>query len=159
MPDLDALEIVSGGQTGVDRGALDAALEARAPCGGWCPKGRRAEDGVIPARYPLTELAGGYAERTRRNVENSDGTAVLTDGEPAGGTRLTLTACSASGKPVCCIDRTTTPIEAAERLAQFVRVEGVRRLNVAGPRASEAPGIGEWARAVIAALLAKCARA
>jgi len=72
--------VVSGGQTGVDRGALDAALDLGFPCGGWCPEGRQAEEGVIPARYPLNELiGGGYEERTQKNVEDSDGTLVITD--------------------------------------------------------------------------------
>ena len=67
--------IISGGQTGVDRGALDAALKASISCGGWGPKGRKAEDGPIPERYPLQELPGAdYLHRTRRNVVDSDGT-------------------------------------------------------------------------------------
>jgi hypothetical protein len=71
-------KIISGGQTGVDRGALDAALEASFPCGGWCPKGRKAEDGPIPARYPLKEMDGpAYRLRTERNVRDSDGTLIL----------------------------------------------------------------------------------
>lgn len=75
------LRVISGGQTGVDRAALDVALELGLPCGGWCPAGRRAEDGPIPARYPLTETAGAdYVERTRRNVVEADATLVLCHG-------------------------------------------------------------------------------
>lgn len=71
-------KIISGGQTGADRGALDAALEARVPCGGWCPADRSAEDGSIPDRYPLTPLpVGGYRARTLKNVEDSDGTVIF----------------------------------------------------------------------------------
>jgi hypothetical protein len=67
-----SLIIISGGQTGVDRGALDAGLELGAPCGGWCPDGRKAEDGPIPDRYPLDELKGaGYPEPTRCNPSSS----------------------------------------------------------------------------------------
>src|SRR5210317_1948565 len=81
------LRIVSGGQTGVDRGALDAALTLGRVCGGWCPEGRLADDGPIPARYPLQELpGGGYRARTRRNVRDSDATLIVTFGAPTGGT-------------------------------------------------------------------------
>lgn len=80
------LKIISGGQTGVDRAALDVALELGLPCGGWCPRGRRAEDGVIAERYPLTETRSArYAVRTVRNVRAADGTLVLTRGQPSGG--------------------------------------------------------------------------
>src|SRR5437763_7505891 len=84
------LKIISGGQTGVDRGALDAALAFEVECGGWCPAGRLAEDGTIPKRYSVMELANaGYAERTARNVANSDGTLVISKGTPIGGARAT----------------------------------------------------------------------
>src|SRR5437870_6380616 len=84
-------KIISGGQTGVDRAALDVALELGLPCGGWCPKGRRAEDGPIPARYPLAETPwSGYPQRTLWNVRDSDGTLILVDGEPDRGTQLTI---------------------------------------------------------------------
>src|SRR5204862_1053873 len=83
--------VVSGGQTGVDRAALDVALGLGLPCGGWCPKGRRAEDGPLPERYPLRETPwSGYPQRTQWNVRDSDGTLVLLNGEPDRGTRLTI---------------------------------------------------------------------
>ena len=95
-------KIVSGGQTGVDRGALDAALAAEFPCGGWCPADRSAEDGPIPARYPLIPLArGGYRERTRQNVVEGDGTAILFHGVLGGGTLLTLNFYQREGKAAC----------------------------------------------------------
>jgi len=87
------LTIFSGGQAGVDRGALDAAIELGNPCGGWCPRGRAAEDGPIPSRYPLFEAKGGYELRTRRNVESSDGTLILHRGPFGAGTQLTLETC------------------------------------------------------------------
>ena len=83
-------KIISGGQTGVDRGALDAALAAGFSCGGWCPQGKRAEDGKIPDRYPLEETRSAhYLDRTHRNVEDSDGTLIIARVPLLGGTRAT----------------------------------------------------------------------
>ena len=132
-------KIVSGGQSGVDRAALDAAIAAGVPCRGWCPAGRRAEDGTIPARYPLRETAApDYATRTRRNVEDSDATLVVTDGPPAGGTALTIRLCAERGRPLLVVDAAATSVDdALPRLAEFVDGRRIRVLNVAGPRASE----------------------
>src|SRR5882672_11442740 len=92
--------IVSGGQTGVDRGALDAALAADFPCGGWVPGDRMAEDGVIADRYPLMPLPNGnYRQRTRLNVVDSSGTAILYEGSLSSGTRLTRDLCELLERP------------------------------------------------------------
>jgi hypothetical protein len=148
-------KIVSGGQTGADRGALDAALDVGFPCGGWCPPGRLSEDGTIPARYPLTELAGGsYRDRTLRNVLDSDGTALIYFGEIEGGTEATLRFCLRHRKPYKLLDgQLVDPGRAAKALAEFVEYRGIQVLNIAGPRASKSPGAEGYARAVIRGLL------
>src|SRR2546429_554237 len=98
-------KIISGGQTGVDRAALDVALELGLPCGGWCPRGRRAEDGPIDSRYPLRETnALAYPVRTRWNVRDSDGTLILTRGRPDRGTALTRDLAERMGKPLLTVD-------------------------------------------------------
>src|SRR5262245_15370526 len=109
--------IVSGGQTGVDRAALDVALELGIDCGGWCPQGRRAEDGRIPEHYPLEETPwDGYPQRTEWNVRDSDGTLILTHGEPDRGTALTLRL--ADERKIPCL---------VVRLEQEWGIEGVRK--------------------------------
>jgi hypothetical protein len=130
---------VSGGQTGADRGALDAALAAGVPCGGWCPRGRRAEDGAIPDRYPLRETpTAEYPERTTWNVRDSDGTVILHQGRVDRGTALTERLARRQGRPVLLLDvRTAQPSE----LADWIEKEQIARLNVAGPRESRAPGL------------------
>ena len=149
------MKIISGGQTGVDRGALDAALAAAADCGGWCPAGRLAEDGRSPDRYPLIELPGaGYAERTARNVADSDGTLIIAFGEPHGGTRATIDCCITQQKPHRVIDASRTLPDGAVAIAQaFMSANHVRVLNVAGPRASEAAEAYDYAKTLITSLL------
>jgi hypothetical protein len=147
--------IVSGAQTGVDRGALDAALELGFPCSGWCPPGRLAEDGAIPDRYPVTELtAGGYRQRTVRNVVDSDGTLVLHFGMPEGGTAQTLQHCIRHRKPHLAIDGAEISTESAATMAAaFIAEHGITSLNIAGPRASKEPRGQNYARTVVIALL------
>src|SRR5437764_3919169 len=112
------LKVISGGQTGVDRGALDAALALQVECGGWCPAGRLAEDGTIPKRYPVMELANaGYAERTARNVADADGSLIISKGEPSGGTRETVDRCIEMAKPYLLIDSERVDIGKAIGLA------------------------------------------
>jgi hypothetical protein len=152
---MPLVKIVSGGQTGVDRGALDAALAAGFPCGGWCPEGRLAEDGVIADCYPTVVLSGaGYEERTLQNVLDSDGTAILHPGKLEGGTRLTAEHCARHGRPHALIDASgRTPDQAAAEIAAFVKRERIAVLNVAGPRASKWPGARDYACAVVSRLL------
>ena len=149
-------KIISGAQTGVDRGALEAALAAHFPCGGWCPADRKAEDGRIPDRYPLTPLpSGGYRARTRKNVADSDGTVILAPGELTGGTALTLACCRQCGKPSLVIDARDAPARpAAEAVRRFVEAHRIAVLNVAGPRFSGWPAGEGFARDVIEAVLA-----
>lgn len=144
-------KIISGGQTGVDRGALDAALEAGFPCGGWCPEGRKAEDGEIPERYPVTVLPGaGYRQRTRQNVIDSAGSLIIYFGELAGGTRETARFCERFGKPALTIDGAQTAIEAAATAAiDFIQRHRISVLNIAGPRESTQAGAGEYAKQVV----------
>ncbi len=154
-------KIVSGGQTGVDRAALDAALAAGFPCGGWAPKGRMAEDGAIPKRYPLDECSiAGYEERTRLNVRDSDATLILTWGAAPedmmgdtgeDGTGLTIEWASRLSKPTLVVDLATPTDTAA--IADWLEGERATVLNVAGPRESTVPGIRAAAAELMAAVL------
>ena len=138
--------LVSGGQSGVDRAALDFALELGLACAGWCPKGRRAEDGVLPERYPLRETPSpDYAQRTEWNVRDSDATLVLSCGKPTGGTALTIQLAALHGKP-CLVEDLLRPGLNAERARRWLQRLKVRSLNVAGPRESGAPGAYRRAR-------------
>jgi hypothetical protein len=136
-------QVVSGGQTGVDRAALDTAIELGIPHGGWCPRGRLAEDGVIPEHYELKELASSdYAARTRRNVADSDGTLVLYFSRLQGGTFLTASFARQLSKPCLKLDLATDPDswdQFLSRLARWRHDHAVKVLNVAGPRASKSP--------------------
>jgi len=145
-------KIVSGGQTGVDRGALDVAIALGIPHGGWCPRGRLAEDGRIPDRYELSETdSPKYAARTERNVLDSDATLILCRGRPTGGTELTLHLARQRGKPHLLVDLDDPPKLAEVR--RWLEDEQVALLNVAGPRESQSPGIGKQSAEFMAELL------
>jgi Circularly permutated YpsA SLOG family len=135
---MSLTKIVSGGETGVDRAALDAALAADFRCGGWAPGDRMAADGLIGERYPLAVLPkGGYRQRTRQNVVDSDGTAIFYYETLKGGTRLTRNLCALEKKPYVLLDaRKMMVAEAVEAVVRFVEDHGIRTLNVAGPRLS-----------------------
>jgi hypothetical protein len=136
-------KIVSGGQTGVDRGALDAAMALGIPHGGWCPKGRLAEDGPIPSIYQLAETGSpAYAERTERNVLGSDATLILCRGRPSGGTDLTLRLARRHARPHLVADLNEPVLARVRRWLAKIRPA---TLNVAGPRESQAPGIAAQA--------------
>lgn len=151
---LSIERIVSGGQTGVDRAALDAALAAGVECGGWCPKGRKAEDGPLADRYPLQETpTARYAQRTEWNVRDSDGTLILARGELTGGTALTESFALALHRPCLVVDPDNPDGPAA--VTDWVYRFQIRVLNLAGPRESTQPGIYESARSFLDSLLSE----
>lgn len=147
------MKICSGGQTGVDRAALDVALALGLPCGGWCPKGRMAEDGVIGARYALQETpSNDYAQRTEWNVRDSDGTLIVTSGAATGGTAFTIDCVRRYRKPHIVFDLSAS--EDCTHFGAWIDQHKIHTLNVAGPRESHAPGIiYHRARALLEVLL------
>lgn len=149
--------IISGGQTGVDRAALDAAIALGIEHGGWCPQGRRAEDGRIPEYYRLRETSSPrYADRTRRNVDEADATLIIAPRPLTGGTRLTSEYAAQTGKPCLVIDPADpgTVDEARAWLAKLPAASGGGyTLNIAGPRESQVPGIGAVAQHIVVAIL------
>ena len=146
-------KIISGGQTGVDRAALDVALELGIPCGGWCPKGRRAEDGRIPNHYPVQEASSAeYPVRTQLNVEDSDGTLILSWGSPVGGTALTIKLAKKLRRPYLLVDLSNRGDP--QKVWDWLRENHFQILNVAGPREGEAPGIRQKALSFLREVLA-----
>ncbi|NEV63851.1 putative molybdenum carrier protein [Thiorhodococcus minor] len=132
--------IVSGGQTGVDRAALDAAMALGLPVGGWCPKGRCAEDGPIAPQYPLRETPSrDYAERTAWNVRDADATLILYRNALSGGSLLTAKLARRAGRPL--LVRDLSEGFDATSAARWLTTNQVRVLNCAGPRESGASGI------------------
>jgi hypothetical protein len=149
-----SLKLISGGQSGVDRAALDVALSLGLPAGGWCPSGRRSEDGLIPEHYPLQETRSAeFHVRTQRNVETSSATLVLTRGTPTGGTRFAIEFCRTLRRPVLVVDLFDRAQDPAEKIVRFLAEVEPRVLNVCGPRESFAPGIGAEAQRVLSRAL------
>ena len=155
---LMRFKIVSGGQTGVDRGGLEAAIALGLPYGGWVPKGRIAEDGTVPLKYAgMQEHASrNYAERTKANVRDSDATLIIAPSLPLSrGTMLTLRTAERLHRPhhVACFEHANTMDETVRWLLSFQHVERPFVLNIAGPRESGAPGIQERATKFLCQLL------
>ena len=151
------IEIRSGGQTGADRGGLDAGLDAGLTIGGWCPRGRKAENGPIPERYPLKETpSSDYPQRTEWNVRDTDGTVIFFFGPELGrGSSLTVKYARKHEKPMCLIDLAQTKEkEAISFLLDFLKSAKIGALNVAGNRESRALGIQEKVRGIILKALA-----
>jgi len=146
-----AFKIISGGQTGVDRAALEWALAKGFPHGGWCPKGRWAEDGIIPPQFQLKETrSADPVVRTHRNVQDSDGTIIFSRSERlTGGTAETARFAREIAKPLLHLTVDAKADEAARQLDAFLRGHGITVLNVAGPRETEEPGVGSFVRIVL----------
>jgi len=149
---LSIQKIVSGGQTGVDRAALDLGRDLDIPIGGWCPKGRHAEDGPIPSHYPLQDTPSPkVSQRTEWNVRDSDGTLVLTSGNPTGGTALTTRLAKLHHKPLLVLDLDQNP--QITEVWTWLIYHDIHILNIAGPRQSTYPAIYQSAYAFLKALL------
>jgi len=143
-PSEGVSRIISGGQTGADRGGLDAAIALGIPHGGWCPKGRLAEDGVIPTAYQLTETENrSYQHQTNLNVLDADATLIFTQGNLARGTQATKSLCTKAGRPWLHVDlsRLEDGKIGVSAVREWLSLHKVRTLNVAGDPKSKAPGI------------------
>ena len=150
-------KIISGGQTGVDRAALDACLANKFPCGGWCPKDRLAEDGKIDPKYPLTETKNrNYDTRTLKNVQDSTGTLIITRKNLKGGTLLTYQITRELDKPVILVSPAKTELnKTVSEIVNWIKENKVDVLNVAGPRSSEWKQGYYFSYQIISALIIK----
>lgn len=147
-------KVVSGGQTGVDRAALDAAMEQGIACGGWCPAGRHADDGVIPERYPLQETADmDHTVRTEHNVRDSDGTLMFYRGSLQGGTAYAVLMARHLGRPVMAVNM-DEPMD-ADAIVAWIRDNGIGVLHIGGQREASSPGIYDAARRYVTEVLTR----
>ena len=148
---LDRIKLVSGGQTGIDRAMLDFCLENHIRCGGWCPEGRKAEDGTIDLKYPVKELPGAsFNIRTAANVRDSEATVILFKNRMVGGTLKSFEFVRKEKKPFLLLDMTVLDTAlAATRLAEFLDIYRPETLNFSGPRKSDWPGGYETCYAIL----------
>jgi hypothetical protein len=148
---LKVVKIISGGQTGADRAALDWAIENGLSHGGWCPKGRKSEDGEIAPCYNLNETPNSnYLERTEWNIRDSDGTVIFSvSSRLSGGSPKTLAIAQRLRKPVLHITTDETKTSPEQRLVRFMSDYQIRVLNVAGPRASKEPAVADFVKTVL----------
>jgi len=157
MPKPQLSKVISGGQTGVDRAALEVALFLEIPHGGWCPKGRRAEGGPIPMTFDLIETASfNYAVRTEKNVVESDGTLILFRKVITRGTGLTVKFAKRHQRPYLCIDLANisdgdedATAAASQEILDWLTKENINVLNVAGPRESTTPDINSQSHSLL----------
>ncbi|MFN6517108.1 MAG: putative molybdenum carrier protein [Nostoc sp. CreGUA01] len=151
----NSLKIISGGQTGADRAALDWAIVHQIPHGGWCPKGRKSEDGVINSRYNLTETPSDeYSQRTEWNVRDSDGTVIFSIAkELFGGSLFTAKLAQKYQKPCIHISKELTHINPVNELLLFISTYKIVTLNVAGPRVSNEPEVYEFVKSTLEAAI------
>ena len=145
------MKIISGGQTGADRAALDAAIELGVPHGGWLARGRKAEDGTVPDSYNLRELASPkYRDRTEKNILDSDGTLIVSYGPLTGGSALTEALAIRHDRPCLHLNMADiSPEEAGVALENWLKKNSIITLNVAGPRASGEPRIYDTVKNLI----------
>ncbi len=149
---MSTIKIYSGGQTGVDRAALDAAISLNIEHGGWCPKGRVAEDGTIDSSYLLTETdSSDYSVRTRFNVRDSDATLIIYTGILEGGTKYTYEYANTIEKTVLLFNINTNPD--LKIILDWISENNITELNIAGPRESKSPGIYLKAKNIIYELI------
>lgn len=148
-------KIISGGQTGADRGGLDAAIALDIPHGGWCPKDRRSESGPIPLVYDLTETkVSDYTDRTEKNILGSDGTIVFTNGSLTRGSSSTINLAQTHRKPCLYIDFSTTDhLTALTKCKDWIHKHNIAIINIAGSRESSSPGLQERVKDFLLLLL------
>jgi hypothetical protein len=136
-------KIISGGQTGADQAALDVAIKLNIPHGGWIQKGRKTEEGPLPDQYLLQEMpTASYPKRTEQNIFHSDGTLIFSHGKLTGGSKLTRDLAAKKNRPSLHVDLKLNSVGYTVRLIQeWLHDNGIKTLNVAGPRASGDPAI------------------
>lgn len=145
------VKIISGGQTGADRAALDAAIQVGIPHGGWLPRGRKTEDGPLSSNYALLEMdSPSYKKRTEKNVIESDATLIISFGSLTGGSALTESFTIKHNRPCLVLDlHEITMDDAAYATEKWLRKLDIAVLNVAGPRASGQPFIYNAAKKIL----------